>query len=126
MSQSVRPTSSQFVVDADALIQSLSNEFQHVYKTKLEKGQQPWELPHQKRRATVEGTIFEQHFLTVTMDEAHNARNLGVNYFAPLRIFQQAVVKLALTGTPLLTGPKVTVFFVVEVCCISWRSRISQ
>lgn len=82
---------------------------QRIYDTKETKKKRPWELPPAKIRSTVQGTVFGQRFLSVTLDEAHTARNLGLNYYASLRVFQQAVVKLALTGTPLLTGPKVTI-----------------
>jgi TATA-binding protein-associated factor len=85
---------------------------QRIYDTKETKKnmKRPWELPPLKIRSTTKGTVFGQSFLSVTLDEAHNARNLSLNYYASLRVFQQAIIKLALTGTPLLTGPKVRVF----------------
>jgi hypothetical protein len=77
-----------------------------LYQSKLDKGKRPWELPRPKRLNT-EGTVFHQRFLTITLDEMHTLRNLGIKYFAGLRLFHQGVVKLGLTGTPLLTSPRV-------------------
>jgi len=54
------------------------------------------------------GSLFDQHYLTVTIDEIHELRNPGVKHFAALRLFQQALVRFGLTGTPLLTVPKVS------------------
>jgi TATA-binding protein-associated factor len=85
---------------------------QRIYDTKITKQitKQPWEIPPQKARSTVEGSIFGQRFLSVTLDESHTARNLGGNYLAALRVYQQGIIKLALTATPLHTGHKVWVF----------------
>jgi SNF2 family DNA or RNA helicase len=76
-----------------------------VHYNKMPKGSRPWDVPGVKQSA--EGTLFSQKYLTVTIDEAHHMRNLGAKHQAALRILQQACVRLILTGTPLLTGPKV-------------------
>ena len=65
----------------------------------------PWDYPQTTRN--LEGTIFNQKFLTVIMDEAHHLRNLGAKQLAGLRILDQAVIRLVLTATPLHTGPRV-------------------
>jgi hypothetical protein len=87
-------------------MQSLQNEMQRIYRAKAEKSAMPWELP--PRKQSEEGTIFAQTFLTVTLDEGHEMRNLGVKYYSALRIFKQAKLKVILTGTPLVTAPKVS------------------
>jgi hypothetical protein len=46
----------------------------------------------------------------VTIDEVHEMRNVGVKYYAALRVMQQGMIKLALTATPLLTAPKVSIW----------------
>lgn len=76
-----------------------------AYRSKLSKGKRPWELPPKK--GSLDNTLFEQRFLSVSVDEIHQMRNPGTKHFGVLRIFQQAILKLAMTGTPLLTGPKV-------------------
>ncbi|THU88715.1 hypothetical protein K435DRAFT_305531 [Dendrothele bispora CBS 962.96] len=86
---------------------SLQNEFTSVFLSKAKKGAQPWELPDLRKNATLEGTIFGQRFLTVNIDEAHEMRNIGVKYYAAMALCQKAQVKIAMTGTPLLTAPKV-------------------
>jgi hypothetical protein len=77
-----------------------------LYHSKLEKGQRPWELPR-KKRASMEGTLFGLRWFVVIIDELHIFRNPGTKYFGVMRIFEQGVVKLGLTGTPLLTATKV-------------------
>ena len=78
-----------------------------AYASKLAKGKRPWELPARKGLNSLDNTLFGQAFLSVSVDEVHQMRNAGTKHFGVLRIFQQAVLKLAMTGTPLLTGPKV-------------------
>jgi hypothetical protein len=84
---------------------------QQVYLSKQRKGSDPWDLPDQKPGCDTEGTIFSHRYLSITIDEVHAMRNTGVKYFSALRIFKQGVLKLALTATPLLTAPKVRIFF---------------
>ena len=93
--------------------QSLVNEMQRIYDTKIMKEmmKRPWEIPLQKPRSTVQGSIFGQKYLSITLDEVHNAHNHGSCYLAALRVFQQSVIKLALTATPLHTGHKVCVVY---------------
>ncbi|KAJ3885134.1 P-loop containing nucleoside triphosphate hydrolase protein [Lentinula edodes] len=64
----------------------------------------PWQLPEQTHDGS--GTLFNQKFLTVTIDEAHEMRNVGIKYFAGMRALQLGAVKLVLTATPLLTSSK--------------------
>jgi hypothetical protein len=71
----------------------------------------PWEIPPLKARSTVKGSIFGQDFLSITQDESHHSRNLGLSFLAAFRMFQQGIIKLALTATPLHTGHKVWVLF---------------
>jgi hypothetical protein len=77
-----------------------------VHRTKRAKKQQPWEYPAQWKDPA--GTLFGQRFLTVIIDEAHTGRNVGNQHFSMLRILKQAVVRLPLTATPLLTSPQVS------------------
>jgi hypothetical protein len=65
----------------------------------------PSELPERTR--SLEGTLFSQNYLTVSLDEAHEMRNLGPKYYSALTALKQGRIKLALTATPLLTSPKV-------------------
>jgi len=58
--------------------------------------------------------MFHQRYLTVTIDEMHELRNPGVKYFGALRLFQQAIFRFGLTGTPLLTSPRVS-FLLYEI-----------
>uniref|UniRef100_A0A0W0GC69 Uncharacterized protein n=1 Tax=Moniliophthora roreri TaxID=221103 RepID=A0A0W0GC69_MONRR len=85
---------------------SLQNEFQRVFSMVLPKPavRRPWELPEQLQ--TLQGSLFEQSFLTIILDEAHEFRNLGAKHFAAMRIFQQAHIRLVVTATPLLTSHK--------------------
>jgi superfamily II DNA or RNA helicase len=88
-------------------MQTLQHEMQLIHQSRAAKGKRPWEFPPMKC-STTEGTIFHQKFLTVTIDEMHDLRNIGIKYYGAMRIFQQAKVKLGLTATPLLTSPKVS------------------
>ena len=87
------------------------NDMQRLYFSKQRKGSDPWDLPEQKNGCGPEGTLFFHRYLTVVIDEVHAMKNIGLKYFSALRIFRQGVLKLALTATPLLTGPKVRVYF---------------
>lgn len=89
--------------------QSLLNDFSVVFGSSL-RGAASWtkkpsQLPEPTR--SLEGTLFNQKYLTVLLDEAHEMRNLGPKYFSALRALKQGGIKLALTATPLLTSPKV-------------------
>ncbi|KAF8869930.1 SNF2 family N-terminal domain-containing protein [Infundibulicybe gibba] len=83
---------------------SLVSDFQRVYHSRVVGKKSPWTLP--QKHSPTDGTVFHQRFLTVTIDEAHGMRNIGLKYHAALRILQQASVKLVMTGTPLLTSVK--------------------
>jgi hypothetical protein len=49
----------------------------------------------------------DRQFLTVSIDEAHEMRNLNSNFYATLEITKVAIIKLLSSGTPLYTSPKV-------------------
>ncbi|KAJ4463203.1 P-loop containing nucleoside triphosphate hydrolase protein [Lentinula lateritia] len=86
---------------------SLQNDYSRISRQSLERGvltSRPWQLPEQTHDGS--GTLFHQKFLTVTIDEAHEMRNVGFKYFAGMRALQLGTVKLVLTATPLLTSPK--------------------
>lgn len=78
-----------------------------AYASKPKAGKQPWELPARKGLNSLDNTLFGQHFLSVSVDEIHQMRNAGSKHYGVLCIYKQALVKIGLTGTPLLTGPKV-------------------
>ncbi|KAJ8586214.1 hypothetical protein M405DRAFT_864785 [Rhizopogon salebrosus TDB-379] len=51
--------------------------------------------------------LWSKHdFLTVVVDEAHEFRNINGNFYAILEVCKRAVVKIAMTATPLYTSPK--------------------
>jgi len=90
-----------------------------VYSSsKSRKGKLPWELPEVKR--SFNGTIFSQRFLSITIDEIHEFRNMGMKYFGALGVLRQGVLKFGLTGTPLLTSPKARIGFF----CLNWFQLI--
>jgi TATA-binding protein-associated factor len=80
-----------------------------VRKAKPSKGARPWEAPALKWPGpeALNGTVFGQKYLTVTVDEAHQFRNIGTKQWAALELLDLAQVKILLTGTPLHTAPKV-------------------
>ena len=88
-----------------------------AYRSTQEKGLRPWELPRRKL-STMEGTLFYLKYLTIIIDELHVMRNLGLKYFSGLRLFDQGLLKLGLTGTPLLTLTRVSLLS-------SWRQHCS-
>jgi hypothetical protein len=55
----------------------------------------------------VKKTLFGLQYLSVTIDEAHEFRNVGPKHSAALCILELATVRLALTATPLQTSTKV-------------------
>ncbi|THU90177.1 hypothetical protein K435DRAFT_864524 [Dendrothele bispora CBS 962.96] len=83
---------------------SLQNEFSFVFKNKTSRSASPWQLPDRKRKT--EGTIFHQKFLSVSVDEMHLMRNVGIRHWSVLALLEQTTVKIGLTATPLLTSPK--------------------
>ncbi|KAF9061747.1 hypothetical protein BDP27DRAFT_1452086 [Rhodocollybia butyracea] len=76
---------------------SLQNDFSPGPK-------KPSELPQRTRE--LKETLYHQEYLTVSLDEAHEMRNLGPKYYSALTALKQGRIKLALTATPLLTSPK--------------------
>ncbi|KAF5343804.1 hypothetical protein D9758_016217 [Tetrapyrgos nigripes] len=85
---------------------SLQNEYSSVFQAKAAKSKAPWELPARKPGGTLDGTIFAQEFLSVTVDEIHEMRNVNAKHYSVLALFNRSNVRIGLTGTPLLTAPK--------------------
>jgi hypothetical protein len=48
-----------------------------------------------------------RRFLTVSVDEVHEMRNLTATFYATLEVLRASTVKLLASGTPLFTGPMV-------------------
>ncbi|KAJ3560425.1 hypothetical protein NP233_g10845 [Leucocoprinus birnbaumii] len=86
----------------------IANEFRdrHVLNQKPRKGSLPWDVPPQKPKATFSDSLFGQWFLTVTVDEAHHLRNLGIKHTATLRLLEKSNLRLIMTATPLHTSSK--------------------
>ncbi|THV02122.1 hypothetical protein K435DRAFT_853107 [Dendrothele bispora CBS 962.96] len=84
---------------------SLQNDFTSAFRSKQDKGKDPWILPRRLSKP-LDGMISEQQFLTVAIDELHQVKNIGTKYFSALALAKQASVTLGLTGTPLMTAPK--------------------
>ncbi|KAJ3557756.1 hypothetical protein NP233_g11663 [Leucocoprinus birnbaumii] len=85
------------------------NDFRKTHqplKTISKYGSQPWTIPDAKNAKSLNNTIFDQSFLTVVVDEAHQMRNPGAKHVATLRLLEQSVIRLIMTATPLLTGPR--------------------
>ncbi|KAJ3566666.1 hypothetical protein NP233_g6855 [Leucocoprinus birnbaumii] len=78
----------------------------HVVKEKPRKGALPWDIAPQKKNAKFSDSLLGQWFLTVTIDEAHHMRNLGIKHSAALRLLQQSTLRLIMTATPLHTSSK--------------------
>lgn len=89
------------------VIQALKSEFTAFFASRTDKSRPPWELSTPVTDS-LKGSIFGQKFLTVTVDEMHLMRNLGPMYYATLAIYNQATIRIGLTGTPLHTAPKVS------------------
>ncbi|KAF8869441.1 P-loop containing nucleoside triphosphate hydrolase protein [Infundibulicybe gibba] len=85
---------------------ALQSDFLYCYAgANKSKDRKPWDLP-KARRTDLSKTMFGQKYLTVTIDEIHQMRNIGVKYFAALRLREQGEIILGLTATPLQTAPK--------------------
>jgi len=56
----------------------------------------------------VSETLFCLKYLLAAFDEIHNFRNCGPKHAAALLIMALAILRLALTATPLHTSPKVS------------------
>lgn len=54
-------------------------------------------------------------FLTVSVDEVHDMRNLKAQFYATLEVTKASHVKLLASGTPLYTGPMVSHTVVVGI-----------
>jgi hypothetical protein len=60
----------------------------------------------------VSNTLFGQHYLSVTLDEAHLYRNMGPKHLSALSVLEKAVLRFVMTATPLQTSTKVHTLFV--------------
>lgn len=97
-------------------LQAVQADFVKLYYKKVETTPVlPWELPQQRPNTSPQNTLFNQRYLTITFDEAHRYRNIGVRYYASLRLRQQATIVLACTATPLQTAPKVRLFITKSI-----------
>jgi SNF2 family DNA or RNA helicase len=90
-------------------VQALSQEFKLLFlQLSSSKKELPWRKP--RRVATydsmVQKTIFGLNFLSVTIDEAHEFRNVGLKHSAALEILRNAQMRLIMTATPLQTSTK--------------------
>jgi hypothetical protein len=74
----------------------------------------PRELPWDKLKRnatydqTVKKTLFGLEYLSATIDEAHEYRNVGPKHLGALAILKQAKIRIAMTATPLQTSTKVS------------------
>ncbi|KAF5344038.1 hypothetical protein D9756_011549 [Leucocoprinus leucothites] len=59
-----------------------------------------------KAKGSLSNTLFGQWFLTITIDEAHHMRNLGIKHSAALCVLERTTIRLIMTATPLHTAPK--------------------
>lgn len=85
-------------------------EFRLLYRPKPRtSGSLPWD--HPKSRVSSEGrqkTLFDQCYLSMTLDEAQGFRNCGPKHSAARLILEQSIVCLILTATPLQTSTRVS------------------
>ncbi|KAG2361110.1 P-loop containing nucleoside triphosphate hydrolase protein [Suillus spraguei] len=58
-----------------------------------------------------------QKFLTVSVDEVHDMRNLTAQFYATLEVTRASIVKLLASGTPLYMGP-------MDLCNVGCLARI--
>ena len=69
----------------------------------------PWEarrrLPGYQTK--IRATLYNQDYLAVILDEAHEFRNPGPKHNAAYEILQSALVRLIMTATPLQTSIRV-------------------
>lgn len=71
------------------------------------------ELPWKKLKKGVmfdqaaKKTLFGLEYLSVTIDEAHEYRNVGPKHLGALAILEKAKIRLIMTATPLKTSTKV-------------------
>lgn len=76
----------------------------------------PGELPWDKLKKlatydqTAKKTLFGLDYLSVTIDEAHEYRNMGPKHLGALAILKKAKVRMVMTATPLKTSTKVSGF----------------
>jgi TATA-binding protein-associated factor len=74
----------------------------------------PKELPWKRQKrllkydSVVNETLFGLDYLSVTIDEAHEFRNVGPKNLAALSILEKANARLIMTATPLQTSTKVS------------------
>ena len=56
-------------------------------------------------------TLFRRTFASVVIDEAHDFRTMNVAWEAASEIVDRASVRIAMTATPIVTGPLVSAVF---------------
>jgi hypothetical protein len=91
------------------LSQAILSEYKEYFPA-TPVGASPWELPSPTKGKNISGTIFDQKFLTVVVDEAHQYRNAGIKHSSILRVLNQASIRLILTATPVHTGIRVLAY----------------
>lgn len=76
----------------------------------------PWSAPiaRSDHEQKVKRSLFGQKYLSVTLDEAHEFRNVGTKHASALLILSLAKIGLIMTATPLQTSTKVCVAFSFE------------
>lgn len=79
----------------------------------------PWTPPDKNPNfhEIVSKTLFGQRYLSTTVDEAHEFRNVGPKHIALLELLDLSVVRLIGTATPLLTSNAVRTMFFLGDCC---------
>ena len=90
--------------------QALSQDFHHLFLTpKASSKELPGRNPKQVLNydSLVKKTLFGLKFLSVTIDEAHEFRNVGGKHSAALAILDKARARLIMSATPLQTSTKV-------------------
>ncbi|KAG2122464.1 P-loop containing nucleoside triphosphate hydrolase protein [Suillus bovinus] len=60
-----------------------------------------------------------REFLSISIDEVHEMRNLTAGFYATLEVTKASVIKLLASGTPLYTGP-------MDLCNIGRLARIQH
>lgn len=91
-------------------LQALLQDYHLLFRqVKSSSKELPWRKPTPVigYDSIVGRTLFGLDFLSVTIDEAHEFRNVGAKHSAALAIVERAKVRLIMTATPLQTSTKV-------------------
>lgn len=89
------------------MLQALQQDYSLLYCNKAEgRGRLPWDTPNKKAKfqENLPKTLFGQRYLSSTLDEGHNFRNVGARHQAGLAILDCSEFRLVQTATPLLTS----------------------